>query len=121
MSTRCEDCYRLCPPASTCICSTSFIIICVVFIHTYYPLLLPFANILYHKRYDYKLMFICRILSNNMQRFRLIALLLSPSVVSFWFCTIASLLVLVIANWSYTTQDSYLYPVFYGPNGLATK
>lgn len=56
-----------------------------------------------------------------MQKSRIIFLLLSPSTISFVACVVLSLLILAVANWSYTTHDPIIYQQIYGPDGLATN
>lgn len=54
-----------------------------------------------------------------MYQARLTSLLLSPSLLSFSFCSFLSLAILTVSNWSYLSQGS-LHTYIFGPYGLTT-
>lgn len=55
-----------------------------------------------------------------MQQLRLIFLLLKPSLFSFIMSIFVAIIIIGAANWSYATQQSFLYEYFYGTTGLTT-
>lgn len=53
-------------------------------------------------------------------QFRLLRLLLQPSIVSAVFVVVATTAILAGANWSYITSSPELYDLFYGSQGIVT-